>query len=494
MTLHLVVPILAPLGAAILCLGLHRSPRSQRLVSLVSCAGVSVYLFGGLWPRLWSEGVAMVAIGNWPPPYGIALAADMLSGVMLSLSAVAGLAVLVYAMAWLHEQQEEVFFYPLYQVLLMGVNGSFLTGDVFNLYVFFEVMLVSSFGLLVLGGRRPQIEGAIKYVAISQVSSALFLIGAGLVYGLTGTLNMADLAGKLAQADLSPYAAVAALLFLVAFGIKAAICPLGGGRPASYHTAKTPITAILGGLLTKVGIYGLYRLYPLLFPAQWLAQRYLLLGLAALTMVVGVLGAVAQRDIKRLLSFHIISQIGYLIMGLGLASPLALAAALYFTVHIVLVKTSLFLIAGLAERLTGTTELYAMGGLLRRRPGLALAFLLTAASLAGVPPLSGFFAKLGLILAGVQERDFWVVAIALGVSMLTLFSMLKIWAQAFMKEAPAELPVEARPQPALYGATLGLAAVALLAGALAAPLFQVTQRAAQLMLDSGPYLAAVLGR
>ena len=491
MTLHLVYPVAVPLGTAIICVALRGRPRGLRVVSLLSNASLVAYVMGKLWPLLSEYGVVVLRIGGWP---GITLAADLLSGVMLSLSAIVGLIVAVYAAAWMAESAEETFFYPLYHTLLMGVNGSFLTGDVFNLYVFFEVMLVSSFALLALGGERRQIEGTVKYLAMSQISSVLFLVGAGLLYGTTGTLNMADLGRKLATPEAGPYTAVAARLFLVAFGIKAAVFPLFFWLPASYHTAKTPITAFFGGLLTKVGIYALCRFYTLLFPAHWLAQRDLLLGIAGLTMVIGVLGAVAQSDVKRLLSFHIISQIGYLIMGLGLSSPLAMAATLYFMIHIVLVKTGLFLIAGLVEQLTGTTDLHAMGGLLRGRPGVACLFLLGALSLAGLPPLSGFYAKLGLVLAGIQSEEYWVVAVALGVSMLTLYSMTKIWTQAFMREAPATIRAESRPHPALYVGALGLVAVAVAAAGGAAPLYEIAQRASQQLADSSLYLVAVLGK
>ncbi|HOG46246.1 MAG TPA: proton-conducting transporter membrane subunit [Anaerolineae bacterium] len=492
MTGHLVYPILAPLGAAVLCLALHRSVRAQRLVSLTALASIIVYAGGWLWPALGAGQVLTLRLGGWPAPFGIVLAVDVFSGIMLTLSGVTGLAVLIFAVAWLDGGREEPFFYPLYLVLFMGIHGAFLTGDLFNLYVFFEVLLVASFGLAALGGSRAQIEGTIRYLVASQVSSALFLVGVGLLYGVAGTLNMADLATKLAGPLAAPYVAVVAPLFLVAFGIKAAIFPLFFWLPASYPAAKTPVTAIFGGLLTKVGIYALIRCYTLLLPAQWQAHRGLLLGIAILTMVVGVLGAVAQSDVKRLLSFHIISQIGYLIMGLGLSSRLALAATLYFMVHIVLVKTSLLLIAGLLERMTGTTDLYAMGGLLRRRPGVAVLFLTAALALAGAPPLSGFVAKFGLVLAGLQGRAFVAVAVALGVSMLTLFSMIKIWTQAFMKQAPATAAI-APLGGTLVASTIGLVAVAVLAAVLAAPVWAVANQAAGQLLDVGPYVSAVLG-
>ncbi len=494
MTGHLVLPIVAPLAGAILCLALHRSLPAQRLVSLVALASVVLYIAGWLWPTLRAQGVAVVCLGNWPAPYGIVLAADLFSGIMLSLSAVVGLVVLVYAMAWMENSREERFFYPLYLVLFMGVHGALLTGDVFNLYVFFEVMLVASFGLMVLGGERAQIEGAIKYVVISQVSSALFLVGAGLLYGVAGTLNMADLARKLAGPQAAPYSAVVAQLFLVAFGIKAAIFPLYFWLPASYPAAKTPITAVFGGLLTKVGLYALYRTFTLLFPAQWRAESGLLLATTALTMAIGVLGALAQRDLKRLLAFEVISQVGFLLIGLGLGTQAGLAAGIYFFIHIVLAKTAIFLVAGLAEREAGTTDLDAMGGLLRRRPGVATLYLGAALAIAGVPPLSGFLAKYGLFAAGLQAGQYTLVGVALAVSLLTLYVLMRVWAEAFMKKAPGTVAPAGRLGMGLVASACVLLALVAGAAVMAGPLYGAAQQAARQLLDAGPYLAAVLAK
>jgi len=494
MTGHLVVPIVAPLAAAILCLALHRSLRAQRLVSLVALTGVLAYAVGWLWPTLRARGVAVMCLGNWPAPYGIVLAADLFSGIMLSLSAVVGVVVLIYAMAWLSSCREEPFFYPLYLVLFMGIHGAFLTGDIFNLYVFFEVMLVASFGLMVLGGERAQIEGAIKYVVISQVSSALFLVGAGLLYGVAGTLNMADLAEKLAGPQAAPYSAVAARLFLVAFGVKSAVFPLFFWLPASYPAAKTPIAAVFGGLLTKVGLYALYRTYTLLLPAQWQAERSVLLAAAALTMAAGALGALAQRNLKRLLAFEVISQVGFVLIGLGLGTQAALAAGIYFFIHIVLAKTAIFLIAGLAERETGTVDLAAMGGLLRHRPGLAALYLGVALSVAGVPPLSGFVAKYGMIAASLQARQYALVGVALAVSLLTLYVLMRVWAEAFMKGAPAAVTPAGRLGLGLVVSASGLAFLVGAAAIMAGPLYDIAQQAARQLLDVGPYLAAVLAK
>jgi multicomponent Na+:H+ antiporter subunit D len=388
----------------------------------------------------------------------------------------------------------------------MGVCGAFLSGDIFNLYVWFEVMLIASFVLLALGGEKPQLEGAIKYVTLNFLSSAIFLAAVGLLYGTTGTLNMADLAGALGSGTRPALTASLAMLFLVAFGIKAAIFPFFFWLPASYHTPPVPVSAIFAGLLTKVGVYALLRVFTLLFVPGG-ATHALILALAGLTMVTGVLGAAAQTEFRRILSFHIVSQIGYMIMGLGLGTRAAIAGSIFYIAHHIIVKTNLFLVAGVVHRLRGTHELKRLGDLYRAHPATAALFLIPALSLAGVPPLSGFFAKLALVRAGLAIDQYAIVATALVVSLLTLFSMTKIWAEAFWKEAPgdgASPPGAASPPAAAAGeggraGVAGmllpiavLAAITVAIGVLAEPLFRLSARAAAQLLDPSGYVGAVL--
>jgi multicomponent Na+:H+ antiporter subunit D len=431
------LPIIIPLSTAAASLMVWQSRRLQRCPAT---AGTLALLASGLLLlRLVSEnGIQAVQMGNWPAPFGITLVADQFSAIMVTLAGFMGSAVTVYSLASMDPEREAFGYYPLLLILLMGVCGAFLTGDLFNLYVWFEVMLMASFVLLVLGGEQAQMEGAIKYVTLNLLSSAMFLAALGILYGLAGTLNMADLAVKLRGASQPGLLTPVALLFLVAFGIKAAAFPLFFWLPASYHTPPVPVSAIFSALLTKVGVYSLIRTFTLLFVGDSDYTHTLILLIAGLTMVTGVLGAVAQYDFRRLLAFHIISQIGYLLMGLGLLTTAALAGAVYFMVHVVLAKSALFLVSGVVYRLRGTYDLKKLGGLYGPRPWLALLFLIPALSLAGIPPLSGFFAKLALIRAGLQSEQYGIVVAALAVSLLTLFSMIKIWTEVFWKEEPAQ--------------------------------------------------------
>ena len=501
MNVLLILPLLIPLCAAIVSLLAWRSRRTQRVFGVLGTAALLMTALA-LLDSVSRSGIQSAQMGKWPAPFGITLVADLFSAIMVVLAGLMGLAVAVYSLATMDRRREQFGYYPLLHILLMGVCGAFLTGDIFNLYVWFEVMLMSSFVLMALGGERAQMEGAIKYVTLNLVSSALFLAAVGILYGVMGTLNMADLALKLRSAPESDLLTTVAILFLVAFGIKAAVFPLFFWLPASYHTPPVAVSAIFAGLLTKVGVYALIRVFTLLFVHDLAYTHTIILVLAGLTMVTGVLGAVAQNEFRRVLSFHIISQIGYMIFGLGLFTAAGIAGSIFYIIHHIVVKTNLFLVSGVVHLLRGSYELKKLGGLYSGNPGLAILFLIPALSLAGLPPLSGFFAKLTLIKAGLEAEQFALVATALLVGLLTLFSMTKIWAEAFWKEAASG---DFRPdQSKRLGskAAIGslmlpvvlLAAITIAIGLAAEPVFRLASRAAEQLLDPTEYIRATLER
>jgi len=495
MSLLPVLPVLIPLLTASTLLVAWGSRRLHRALGAAGAIG-NLAASLALLSAVDREGIVVLRLGNWPAPFGIVLVADLLSAILVAVSAIVGAAVSIYSLGGMDPDRESFGYYPLLHVLLMGVSGAFLSGDIFNLYVWFEVMLIASFVLLALGGERDQMEGAIKYVTLHLFSSALFLAAVGILYGTAGTLNLADLAVKLREADDPGLLNALAMLFLAAFGIKAAIFPLFFWLPASYHTPPVAVSAVLAGLLTKVGVYALIRVFTLLFVRDPAFTHGLILGLAGLTMITGVLGAAAQSDFRRILSFHIISQIGYMVMGLGLLSPLALAGAIYFTVHNIIAKTNLFLVSGIVQHEEGRLSLADLGGLYKNRPALSVLFLIPALSLAGVPPLSGFFAKLALVRAGLDLRSYPVVTAALAVSLLTLFSMTKIWAEAFWKPAPmpeAEGRKKKSAPATLYAPIIALAALTVAIGLWAEPMFALAMRAAGQLSDPAGYIRAVLG-
>jgi len=394
---RLALPILIPLLTAVVGLLGWRSRTLQRRAGLAG----SLLLLAAALELLWTvrvDGIQVLRIAGWPAELGIALVADLLSAVMVVVTGALAVAVSVYSLGDIDTRREAFGFHPLYQVLLMGICGAFLTGDIFNLYVWFEVMLIASFVLLALGGERAQIEGALKYVTLNLVASSIFLAAVALLYSAFATLNLAALAERM-RAPETPEGVpgVLAMLLLVAFGSKAAMFPLFFWLPASYHTPPVAVSAIFAGLLTKVGVYSLIRVFTLLFAEGFEQAHSLLLILSGATMVTGVLGAVAQSETRRILAFHSVSQAGYMLMGLALFTPAGLAGALLFMIHHSIVKSNLFLISGIARRLGGSFELGRLGGLYLRHPALAALFLVAAFSLAGFPPFSGFVAKLALV-------------------------------------------------------------------------------------------------
>ncbi|MEM9709540.1 MAG: Na+/H+ antiporter subunit D [Pseudomonadota bacterium] len=495
MTWIISLPLLIPFITAIFAF-LARDRSWGRWIS-VAGSGILLVASIRLMAATLDAGVVAAQMGGWPAPFGITLVADLLSAVMVVITAIIALAVSVYALADVDRGMERQGYHALFNILIAGVTGAFLTGDLFNLYVWFEVMLISSFGLLILGGRREQIDGAIKYVGLNLVSTILFLTGIGLLYGMTGTLNMADLAMAVETADQG-LLTVVAMAFMVAFGVKAALFPLFFWLPASYHTPAFSVSAVFAGLLTKVGVYALIRMFTLVFDHDVAFTHEILLWVAGLTMVTGVLGAAAQSDMRKILSFHIVSQIGYMILGLALLTPLAIVGAVFYLVHHIVVKANLFLIAGTARRIAGGTELARIGGLYKTAPLLAALFLIPAFSLAGFPPLSGFWAKFLLVKAALEAEGWVIAGVALLVGLLTIYSMTKIWSQAFWEphpdgENPTLAALPAGERAAMVVPIMGLAAVTIAIGLAPQPFIAFAEDAAAQLLDPTDYIAAVTG-
>jgi multicomponent Na+:H+ antiporter subunit D len=491
-----VLPVLIPLVGAALCILLGRSRPAQRAVSLTALTSTTV-LSIVLLVAADRDGPLVMQSGGWPAPIGITLVVDRLSGIMLTVGSVMLLAVLVFAIGQPGAERNHVGFQSTYLILAAGVAGSFVVGDLFTLFVSFEMMLTASYVLLTLGGRREQVRAGMTYVVISLLASTLFISALALLYAATGTVNMADLAGKLAELPDGLGAAFAVLLVVV-FGIKAALFPLFSWLPDSYPVAPSAVTAVFAGLLTKVGVYSLIRTQTLLFGAGDRPATLLLL-LAGLTMVIGILGAIAQDDVKRILSFNIVSHIGYMVMGLALFSIAGVAAAVFYTMHHIVAMTTLFLTGGLIEHAAGSSQLSRLGNLARSAPVIAALFLVPALALGGVPPFSGFVPKLGLIEAGFDQGEDAIVVVSLVVSLLTVLSMMKIWLSAFWGDATAEPQgVVHRVGPLggpvlMVAPTVFLAAVSLAIAVAAGPLYGLCERTATELFDRAGYMRAVLG-
>ena len=432
------LPVILPLLGAGLTLVLSHRPALQRTVSITVLSTV-VLVAAALVQQTDAHGPQVIWIGAWKEPLGIALVADRLAAVMVLVSAVVTLAVLVYSVGQGMTGDEDddqtpvTIFHPTFLVLSAGVSNAFLAGDLFNLFVSFEMLLFASYVLLTLGGTGARIRAGTIYVVVNVLSSALFLVSLAAVYAATGSLNMAQLAGRLD--DLPPEVSlVLQLLLLTTFSIKAAVFPLSFWLPDSYPTAPAPVTAVFAGLLTKVGVYAIIRTQTLLFPQSPLTE--LLLWAALLTLVIGILGAVAQSEMKRMLSFTLVSHIGYMVLGVALATRAGYSGAVFYVMHHITIQTALFLVLGLVERRAGSTSLIKLGGLARLAPVLGLLYFVPAMNLAGIPPMSGFLGKVALTDAGLREGTplaYAVVAAGMVTSLLTLYAVAKAWNLAFWR-------------------------------------------------------------
>ncbi len=516
---------IVPLIGGLVCVPLVNRPRLSRgvgVVTLASVLGLAVWL---IVRHLWHGHVLVSQMGAWPAPYGISLVFDSLSGLLVATASVVALASYIHSFISLTPGVERRYYHPLMLLLMFGVNLSFLTGDLFNLFVAFEIMLMASYALLALGGTRLQLRQAYKYVLLNLLASTVFVMAAGMVYGLMGTLNMADLARIVAErraagvAMPSGFTALAVCLLFV-FGLKGAFFPLWFWLPDTYYTAPIAIAGLFGGMLTKVGVYAVARTFPTIFaawgsggePAVSAGVLATILAVAAgFTMLLAVLGAVSQHHVRRILAVHVISQVGYMVFGIAVGvsvyaagsevpagvAAAAMAGCVFYMIQHMVVKCSLFLCCGIIEEHAGTDDLDKVGGLLQRDTLLAVLFFIAAMSLVGLPPLSGFFGKLTIIQAG-WHGFWWLSVIGLLTGGLTLLSMLKIWSYAFWSPVPDPQPVrraaaEVKRLRAGYLSIAMLVGVALFLGFAANPVYVIANHAGRQLIEPREYVEAVLG-
>lgn len=497
----ILLPILTQAVIAVVLLFFWNRLAAQRIITILGSVlnlGFAIWLFASVW----TNGMASVQAGSWAAPFGITFVADTLSATLVLLTGIVGLAVAVYASATIVQARLKFGFFPILHFLLMGLSGAFLTGDIFNLYVWFEIIIISSFVLITLGSEKKQLEGAVKYFALNMLASIIFLTALGILYGLVGTLNMADLSGKIAAVENRGLVYVSALFFFVGFGIKSAVFPLYFWLPDSYHTPPAAVSAIFSGLLTKVGVYALIRVFSLIFVGDVFIDR-VLIGVAVLTIFSGGIGALVQTNIRKVFSYLIICHIGFMIAGLGLFNELALMGMMFYLIHDILVKTNVFFIAGLIYKIKGTDDMRKLGGMYASHPMLSLLIAIPLFSLVGIPPLSGFWPKISLILGGVEAADYLVVAAILFGSVITLFVIAKMWAQVFWKPSPnldvrSNFPYFARLSRSrklfIILPIVFLTAVTLYVGFGAEHIQVLSERVAGELLDTKPYIDTVFGK
>ena len=494
----IIAPVLIHLFTALLQFVFWRKTRSQRVISIIgSATGFLVSL--SLFVKVYQGEILTMNAANWEAPYGIVFVADMLSITMVLLTSLAAFSVSLFSGAGVGRARMLYGYFPIFHFLIMGLNGAFLTGDIFNLYVWFEVIIISSFVLLTLGGRKTQLEGAVKYMALNILASMFFLTGIGILYGITGTLNMADLSLKIPLVEDRSIVNLTSFFFLIGFGIKSAVFPLYFWLPASYHTPPSAVAATFGGLLTKVGLYALFRVFTLVFiPDEFL--KSLLIIMAVLTILTGAFGALIKNNVRRLFSYLIVCHIGFIVGGLGLYTKVAFMGAIMYLIHDILVKTNLFLISGLIRQLRGTMNMDRLGGLYSEYPKLSMLIAIVLFSLVGVPPLSGFWPKIYLFQVAFNTQNYLFIFGLILASFITLYVIAKLWSEVFWKPSPADLESDSFKALKLSKKFLLVAPITILA---AASLFvglnvefvvKVADRISSELIDTSHYVKAVLHR
>lgn len=496
----LILPVIIQLFVAIIALYFWRNVPVQRFISVFGGI-VALIASISLFVKVNQQGILTMNAANWEAPFGIVFVADLFSSTMVLLTSISGLCVSIFSTVAISSQRLKFGYFSIFHFLLMGLNGAFLTGDIFNLYVWFEVIIISSFVLLTLGGRKAQLEGAVKYMAMNILASMIFLTGIGILYGLTGSLNMADLSLKVAAVENRNLVNLTAIFFIIGFGIKSAVFPLYFWLPSSYHTPPSAVAAIFGGLLTKVGIYALFRIFTLIFVPDVFLQT-LFIAMAVMTIITGAFGAIIKTNIRRIFSYLIVCHIGFLIGGLGMFSEVALIGALFYLIHDIMVKTNLFLVSGLIRIMGGNLNIDKLGGLYTAFPKISLLIAIVFFSLVGIPPLSGFWPKIHLFEASFMlDQYFFAFALIIG-SFVTLYVIAKIWADVFWKPSPLsedefELSefskLSTLGKSALIIPVILLAIVSLYIGFFAENILVLVKQIAEQMVDTTPYIEAVLG-
>jgi multicomponent Na+:H+ antiporter subunit D len=501
MTINLIIlPVLLQFALAIVLLLFWKKIGVQKIISIAGSI-LSIVVASVLFGKVYDGDILTMQAGNWGAPFGITFVADTFSATMLLLASLSSTAVTIFSSVTIKKARMRFGYFPSFHFLVMGLNGAFLTGDIFNLYVWFEVIIISSFVFITLGGKKVQIEGAVKYFTLNFLASMIFLTAIAVLYGLAGSLNLADLSGKIQNIRNQGLVQVTAILFLVGFGIKSAIFPLYFWLPDSYHTPQAAISSIFAGLLTKVGVYALLRVFSLIFVPDAF-MKMLVVSLAGLTLISGGLGALVQTNMRKMFSYLIVCHIGYMIGGLGMFTVAALSGAVFYLIHDIIIKTNLFLVGGLLYKISGELNMKRMGGIYSNYPLLSLLLAIPLFSLIGVPPLSGFWPKINLFKETFTTSNYFLLGSLIFGSIVTLFVLTRFWSEAFWKKAenPIHRPhiryydqMPRNDKAALIIPIVFLSFISLYIGLGAENIFRLSNHIATELMDTSAYINAVLG-
>lgn len=497
-TNFILAPILTHMITAVILLLFWQRTRVQRIISVIGNS-IAFIMCVRLFYATQEHGFLILNAGNWAAPFGITFVSDSFSSVMVILTALVSLAVGIYSTAALNPSRIKYGYFFLFHFLIMGLLGAFLTGDIFNLYVWFEIVIISSFVLLTIGGKKMQMEGAIKYVTLNILASTIFLTAIGILYGITGTLNMADLSLKISAIENRGLVSVTGLLFFAGFGIKSAIFPLYFWLPSAYHTPPSAIAALFGGLLTKMGVYAMIRVFTLIFrPDDFTLTVFVVI--AIMTLITGALGTINKRSVRRMLSYLIVCHIGYMIAGIGIYTELAFVGVIFYMIHDVIVKSNLLMITGIIQKIRETIDMHRLGGLYKDYPKLSLIIAIAMFSLVGIPPLSGFWPKIMLFGESLKAEQYVLFGAIILASFVTLFVIARMWSEVFWKESPKPLTEEIdrfaevpfAQKVALVAPIAFLSLCSLYIGLNAEGVFEVAQKTAYELMHPNLYIKAVL--
>ncbi|QPC48432.1 Na+/H+ antiporter subunit D [Mangrovibacillus cuniculi] len=485
-----VYPILIPLLAATALLFFPKKIKAQRFIAAVT-SGLTLLASLYLLLQVHAEDTRTLDLGSWPAPFGITLVSDIFSALLVTTTSFIVFSLIIYSFKMIGRDREGFYYYPAMMFLLVGVNGAFTTGDIFNLFVFFEVFLMASYVMIVLGGTKGQLRESFKYILINVLSSALFVIAIGYLYSVTGSLNMADISARLASIEPVGLITVIGVLFLIVFGLKGAIFPLYFWMPSSYAAPPIPVLAVFGALLTKVGVYSIARTFSLFFPENEFLFSLLSL-LALLTIVVGVIGAVAYWDVKQIIIYNVMIAVGVILFGFATQTEAGVEGAVFYLIHDMIIKAGLFMLIGMLILITGTSNLKKMSGTIKQFPLVGWLYFIAALSLAGIPPLSGFIGKLLIIRGGFEAEEFVGSGLILLSSLLVLYSVMKIFLNGIWGKPEEYRPKVTPNSPSIMIPTIIIVFAAIMYGFGAEGLHSFMNEAAQQMLNPENYQNAVL--
>ncbi|MEK3867160.1 Na+/H+ antiporter subunit D [Paenibacillus sp. FSL H7-0716] len=486
----LVLPLLIPAITAVILIFLKERVRLQRIISAVSVF-LNIFVAGFIVYQVNTNGIQTLYMGGWRPPYGIVFVADMFSALLVLTAAIVGAACLFFSFASIGEDRERFYYYPFFHFLLTGVFGSFLTGDLFNLFVCFEVLLVASYALIVLGGSKGQLRETLKYVLINVISSSLFVATIAYLYAATGTLNMAHLSMRVAEAGQGGVMNVIAVLLLIVFSIKAGLL-LFFWLPDSYSAPPLAVRALFGALLTKVGLYAITRTFTLIFIQEPGLTHTLIAWMAGATMILGAIGALAYNDLGRIFNYNIIISVGFIAFGISVATQDSLNGVVFYLMHDMVAKALLFFLGGMIISASGTDRLREMGGLIRRYPWTGWMFFVLTLALVGVPPLSGFAGKVMMVRSGFGENHVALALIALASSFVVLYSLIKVFQQVFWGGEKREEQVKPLHYKAMMAPAAVLFAIVILMGVGAETVNGLVSQAGAVLADPALYINAVM--